>query len=526
MRAARESGKFQAILLHGVTGSGKTEVYIRALREVLEDGGRGLVLVPEISLTPQTVRRFREGLRGAPIAVLHSMLSALERTGQWRDIQEGRARVVIGARSAVFAPLPDLRLIVVDEEHDASYKQESSPRYHARDVAVVRARLLGVPVVLGSATPSLESAHNCRTGKYQLVELQRRATSHDLPHVTVVPLDGAFYRSDGSGLVSAQLDHMIRSRLEKREQILIFLNRRGFATYLHCIRCGWVFKCDHCDVTMTFHRRSAIACCHLCGFTRPLPPSCPVCRMPGPRKGGAGTEKVVATLARLYPVARVARLDRDTVTSHHALKETLARFARGEQDILVGTQMVAKGHDFPGVSLVGILLADTGLHQPDFRAAERTYQLITQVSGRAGRGDRPGRVIVQTFFPEHYAVELAAKGDWRGFLEKELSLRKEFSYPPFARLAKVVVSGRDEERVRRRAVRIGERLRSGTLAGVQVLGPGRSPIARIHKRHRMQLLLKSGRAAALHDLLRACERDFRTPKGVDVQVDVDPQSLL
>jgi primosomal protein N' (replication factor Y) len=525
LRTALASHEFRPILLHGVTGSGKTEVYLRALREVIARGGRGLVLVPEISLTPQTVQRFREGLAGQPVAVLHSMLSPAERTGQWRDIQEGKAKLIIGARSAAFAPIPKLGLIIVDEEHESSYKQESSPRYHGRDVAVVRARLLSIPIVLGSATPSLESAYNVRTGKYRLIELTRRATAHDLPSVTIVPLESKFYASDGSGLVSAQLDYHIRRTLGADEQALIFLNRRGFATYLHCVRCGFVLRCRDCDVTLTFHRGVNIARCHYCGFTSELPESCPDCKMPGPRKSGVGTEKVVAALEKRYPTARIARLDRDTATTHDALKSTLSKFAAGTYNVLVGTQMIAKGHDFPGVSLVGILLADVGLHVPDFRAAERTYQLITQVAGRAGRGERPGRVIVQTFFPEHFAIRCATEGNYHGFVDRELEVRRSFQYPPFGRLVKVMISGTDEEKVREEASRIAESLKRAAPPECRILGAVASPVSRIQTRYRMQILLKAKLSTTLHDLLAKCEKDLASKRGVDVTVDIDPQNL-
>ncbi|MBN1442013.1 MAG: primosomal protein N' [Planctomycetes bacterium] len=526
LRRAREARAFRAILLHGITGSGKTEIYLRVLRDVLEAGGRGLVLVPEISLTPQTVMRFRQGLPAASIAVLHSMLSPAERTGQWREIQEGKARLVIGARSAVFAPIPDLRLIIVDEEHESSYKQESSPRYHARDVAVVRGRMLSIPVVLGSATPSLESTHNARNGKYELVELPSRATPHDLPAVVISPLDGSFYRSDGSGLVTDQLDYLIRRQLQDREQMLIYLNRRGFATYLHCVRCGFVMKCDQCDVTLTFHRGENIARCHYCGLGREIPAACPECLMPGPRKSGVGTERVFDALKKRYPEARIARLDRDVITTHRKLRTTLAGFARGDYDMLVGTQMLAKGHDFPRVSLVGILLADTGLSFPDFRAAERTFQLITQMAGRAGRGAKRGRVIVQTFFPDHYAVRCAASADYRGFCNQELERRRPLGYPPFGRLVKIVLASEDEEKLKKEAARIGRRLRESAAEGCQVLGPAPSPIAKIQNRHRKQILLKAKKAAPLQALLRACEKDLASRRSVDVAVDVDPQSMM
>ncbi|MEM7232465.1 MAG: primosomal protein N' [Planctomycetota bacterium] len=520
------SGEFRPQLLHGITGSGKTEVYIHALQHVIDSGKRGLVMVPEIALTPQTVRRFREGLPHVRTAILHSMLSSNERTGQWKEIQEGKAQLIIGARSAAFAPIPNLGLIVVDEEHEPSYKQESAPKYNGRDVAVVRAQLLSIPVVLGSATPSLESMQNAKSGKYELIELRERATSHDLPNVSIVPLEKDFYRSDGGGLVGRQLDYQIKKRLKNREQVLIFLNRRGFATYLHCTRCGFVLKCKNCDVTMTFHRKESTVRCHYCGFMHPVPDNCPDCGMPGPRKSGAGTEKVVEALSKKYPDARIGRLDRDAVTTHSSLKETLSRFAAKELDMLVGTQMIAKGHDFPGVSLVGILLADSGLHLPDFRAAERTFQLLTQVAGRAGRGDRPGQVIVQTFFPDHYAIRFSADGNYSSFADKELGMRKTFGYPPFGRLAKVVVSGTDEEKVRKESVALGEELQSKKGEGVQVLGPVPSPIARIQTRHRMQVLIKASKSSAIHTLLDEALPQSTSRRGADISVDIDPQSLL
>jgi primosomal protein N' (replication factor Y) (superfamily II helicase) len=522
--AALRAGGFAPFLLHGVTGSGKTEVYIRALREAVEAGKGGLVLVPEIALTPQTVSRFRAAFPGERVAVLHSMLSERDRAVMWREIQDGTARVAIGARSAVFAPFPRLGVIIVDEEHEPSYKQESSPRYHARDVAVVRARLLGIPVVLGSATPSLESFSNAREGKYRLLSLPRRVTPHDLPVVTVVELGPEFYRPDGSGLISDPLDRMIRARLAAREQVLLFLNRRGFATFIHCLRCGFVKKCSECDVALTFHRQKGTALCHLCNRAEAVPEGCPECGAPGIRRSGAGTERILADLARRYPEARTARLDSDVAGGHHAMRSILDRFAGGAIDILVGTQMVAKGLDFPGVSLVGIICADTGLHFPDFRAAERTFQLVTQVAGRAGRGDRLGRVVVQTFSPRHYALKLAVAGDFEAFFETELIHRKALGYPPAGRVAKVVAHGPDQALVREAAAAAGEALRGAGVAGVTVLGPAEAPIARIQGRWRFQLLLKSRSAQALKTALAALPA--RRPRGVEMTVDVDPQALL
>jgi len=423
---------------------------------------------------------------------------------------------------AVFAPLARLGIIIVDEEHEPSYKQDSSPRYHARDVAVMRARLLSIPVVLGSATPSLESYHNAQSGKYRLLELPRRVTPHDLPSMSVVELGTDFYRPDGQGLFTDTLDRLIRSRLSSGEQVLLFLNRRGFATYLHCLRCRFVLKCSECDLALTFHRQSGTAHCHLCDARRAVPENCPECGMPGIRRSGAGTERIMAELARRFPEARTARLDSDAVSGHRALQAILDRFGRGEIDILVGTQMIAKGHDFPRVSLVGIICADTGLHLPDFRAAERTFQLLTQVAGRAGRGDRPGRVVLQTFFPGHYALCHATKGDYAAFYREEIGHRRLLGYPPFGRAARVLVQGEDETRSRQGAAVAAEALRAAKTA--QVLGPAPAPIARIQGRYRFQILLKGKDSSGIRNALAALPQ--RPPPRCDMLVDVDPQSLL
>jgi primosomal protein N' (replication factor Y) len=525
VRDAIRSGTFRTVLLHGVTGSGKTEVYLRALREVLAGGKRGLVLVPEISLTPQVVLRFREGLSGESVAVLHSRLTPSERAAEWREIQRGSAKLIIGARSAVFAPIPDLSLIVVDEEHDGSYKQESSPRYHGRDVAVMRARMLGITAVLGSATPSLESCRNARAGKYRLVVLPRRVTSHDLPVVTIVPLGPEYYRLDGSGLITVELDRLVRAGLQRKEQALFFLNRRGFATFLHCTRCGFVLKCGECDITLTFHRSENAARCHYCGGTRTPPVSCPECGFSALRRAGVGTEKIAAEIARRYPEARVARLDRDTAGSQRSMLDTLGQFARGEHDILVGTQMVAKGHDFPGVTLVGIINADTGLHFPDFRSAERTFQLVTQVAGRAGRGERPGRVVIQTFFPEHFAIVRAARGEYGEFAREELEHRRALGYPPFGRIVKILFQGTDPERVAAEAARAAALLREDAR-DARVLGAVPAPITRIQGKHRFQILLKSASSTRLHALIERLEAALPERAGVERSIDVDPQSML
>ncbi len=522
IEGAVAAGGFAPFLLHGVTGSGKTEIYIRAIRKAVALGGSALVLVPEIALTPQTVRRFRAALPDEKVAVLHSMLTPRERAAQWRNIQEGKARAAIGARSAVFAPLSGLRVIVVDEEHDSSYKQDTSPRYSGRDAAVMRAQLLEIPVILGSATPSLESYQNALSGKYRLLTLPRRVTRHDLPRVLVVELGPDFYRPDGGGLISDRLHQLMRVRLERHEQVLLFLNRRGFATFIHCLRCRYVHKCADCDQALTYHRQSGTVRCHLCDSATGLPDRCPECGMPGLRRSGAGTERIIEELARRFPDARTARLDSDVVTGHRSLQSVLDRYGRGEIDILVGTQMIAKGLDFPGVSLVGIICADTSLHFPDFRASERTFQLITQVSGRAGRGDREGRVVVQTFFPDHYALRRATAGDYAGFFEEESRHRRLLGYPPFGRVAKVLAQDEEEDKARAAAAAAAAALRSA--AGVRVLGPAPAPIARIQSRFRFQILLKAAGPTALHEALSALPS--KAPGGSELIVDVDPQSLL
>ena len=551
LESSLDVGEFKTWLLYGVSGSGKTEVYLRALRRVLDKGGRGLVLVPEISLTPQTVLRFKQALPDRQVAVLHSMLSPNERTSQWRNIQEGKADLVIGARSAIFAPIPDLGLIVVDEEHESSYKQDSSPRYHARDIAVMRGKLLGANVILGSATPSLESLHNTHQGKYGLLELPERATTYGLPRVSVVQLDGSFYRSDGSGLISRELDRMVRKELARGAQSILFLNRRGFTTYVQCSQCGYVLSCDECDVSLTYHREDKLMRCHYCDMKEMVPSSCPDCRSTQLRHSGVGTEKVVDEISRRFPEARVLRLDRDTTRNHQLLRQALGSFSRGEYDILVGTQMVAKGLDFPGVNLVGILLADTGLHFPDFRAAERTWQLLTQVAGRAGRGDEQGLAIIQTFSPDHYAIQSAARGENEEFCRKELEYRRTLGYPPFGRLVKILLSGKVEANVREEAVRIGEILRQAASPGgseaaqgsdglsdlkktgagslesrPRILGPAPAPLNRLQGKFRIQILIKSPTSAVNQRLLERVKDRLKPRRGVDLVLDVDPQSML
>src|SRR5213592_1911660 len=432
------------ILLHGVTGSGKTEIYLQAIRATLDRGCTAIVLVPEISLTPQTVERFKGRFAYVPdaVAVLHSHLSEGERHDEWHKIHAGRARIAIGARSAVFAPLKDLGLIVVDEEHETTYKQEEAPRYHARDLAVVRGKIEKCVVVLGSATPSLESYHNAGTGQYRLLTLTQRVDEKQMPLIRIVDLRQERRKEKKAAILSERLSRAIADRLEKREQTILFLNRRGFSTSLLCSNCGEARNCPNCSVALTFHRHPAVAgrlSCHLCGHTAAVPKKCPACGQDALIYHGFGTEKVEATVSQIFPKAAVRRMDADSMTRKEAYRETLRSLRTANIDIHVRQQRIAKGLHFPNVTLVGIINADLALHLPDFRAAERTFQLLTQVAGRAGRGQTPGKVILQTYFQDHYAVQYAAAHDFAGFYDKELRFRSWMHYPPYSALANVLV---------------------------------------------------------------------------------------
>ncbi len=520
-------------LLHGITGSGKTEIYLQAMAEALALGGGAIVLVPEISLTPQTVERFRARFSavssGERVAVLHSNLSEGERHDEWHAIRDGRARIVIGARSAVFAPVRNLRLIVVDEEHEHSYKQEESPRYHARDVAVMRGKLEGCVVLLGSATPSLESYRNAQLGRYQLLELTRRATEFCLPVVRVVDMRmQASAKRSGSGIISQPLREAILSRLEKREQTILFLNRRGYATSLVCERCGRVEECPNCSVALTFHRSADRLLCHICGHAAKAPAKCliPECGNPAIRFSGLGTERVEEVLGVCFPKATIRRMDSDTLRRKNEFREILAAFRVGKIDILLGTQMIAKGLDFPNVTLVGIINADLGLHLPDFRAGERTFQLLTQVAGRAGRGDVEGEVVVQSFTPFHPAIQFARRHDFQGFYEQEIEFRRQLDYPPFARIALVTVKGRNEEKVRFCADKVAQELirRTPSLT-VRFSGPAPAPLTRAETFYRFQIMLRTPHMTRLTAKLARFEEEFPLPEGVDFSLDVDPVNL-
>lgn len=530
IRLLLERDAFGCVLVNGVTGSGKTELYLRAIQAVVERGGQAIVLVPEIALTPQTIRRFRR--RFAEVAVLHSHLTDVERHREWRDIRSGRAQVIVGARSAVFAPARDLRLIVIDEEHETSFKQDTAPRYHARDVAMMRAHLLGVPVILGSATPSLESKHNCTAlDHYQEARLSKRVMGRPMPPVEIVDLKHTVAERKGFHALGLALEDAIREALGNQQQVILFLNRRGFSTYVFCPSCGYVHRCVDCDVTMTFHRAENLCRCHYCDRMTEAPETCPACSRAGLNYFGLGTERLEDEVRSKFELARVARMDSDTMRVRGSHNKVLAAMRDREVDILIGTQMIAKGLDFPNVTLVGVVNADVALNLPDFRAAERTFQLISQVAGRAGRGPKGGRIIVQTFDPEHPAVVHAAAHGYEAFVAGEMDHRRKFGYPPFVRVARIVVRGDDEAAVKTRVDELAGRVRDIvpeiTPGPVHLLGPAPCPITRINRQWRHQLLIKAPQARsmiALFDRLR----DGLSGQGSEltISVDVDPVSTL
>jgi primosomal protein N' (replication factor Y) len=516
------------ILLHGVTGSGKTEVYLQAARAALDLGKTVLVLVPEISLTPQTVRRFRARFAGIQeqVAVLHSNLSQGERFDEWHRIRKGVARIVIGARSAVFAPLPDLGLILVDEEHENSYKQDQIPRYHGRDVAVLRAHLEGCTIVLGSATPSLESFQNTLTGKYQLVRLAKRADGQSLPLIRILDmrLESKKHKG-GMAILSDRLRSALEQRIAKNEQSILFLNRRGFARSLQCPSCGHVCMCPHCAVALTYHREDERLCCHVCGHQAVVPRKCPECRDPAIALQGFGTQKVEEVLAKVLPAAKIARIDADAMRKKNALRDLLNAFQARKIDVLIGTQMIAKGLHFPNVTLVGILNADIGLHVPDFRAGERTFQLLTQVAGRAGRGELEGEVIVQTFTPHSPSVQFARHHDFDGFAEQELEFRRQFGYPPFAHCAVLTSRSTHERRAEFTLQTLFRRLGENCPKGIILGEPMPSPLVRSHGQFRFQLMLRSQHARPMTRHVQQVLQKTTLPEDVTVVFDMDAWSF-
>ena len=516
------------ILLHGVTGSGKTEIYLQAIRAALERGRSAIVLVPEISLTPQTVERFKGRFAEAQdaVAVLHSHLSEGERHDEWHKIHSGRARIVIGPRSAVFAPLKNLGLIVVDEEHENTYKQEEAPRYHARDVAVVRARIEKCVVVLGSATPSLESYYNAARGKYRLATLTQRIDEKQMPLMRIVDLRQERRKEKAAAILSEKLRAAIADRLEKREQTILFLNRRGFSTSLLCSNCGEARNCPNCSVALTFHRHVARLSCHLCGHTAAVPKKCPACGKDALIYAGFGTEKVESTVAQIFPKATVRRMDADSMTRKEAYRDALRNFRTGKIDILVGTQMIAKGLHFPNVTLVGIINADLALHLPDFRAGERTFQLLTQVAGRAGRGETPGEVFVQTYTPFSPSIQFARHHDFAGYFQQELEFRERCDFPPFKHAILITVRSAHDARAKFSAETLARRLKE-TLGPEFILGnPAPAPLEKLQGQFRFHILIRGEAIMRLSRLVRETLDKLPFPEDVTVTVDVDPYQLL
>ena len=513
-------------LLHGVTGSGKTEIYLQAIDMVLEQGRSAIMLVPEISLTPQTVERFKMRFAASrhEVAVLHSHLSEGERHDEWHRIRTGQARIVIGARSAVFAPVEDLGLIVVDEEHEPSYKQEEAPRYHGRDIAVLRGHLEKCAVLLGSATPSLESFHNAKQGKYELLNIRARVDDKKLPFIRII--DMRMESKKHGALISSRLYTALEERIARREQSILFLNRRGFSTSLLCEKCGHVCQCQNCSVSLTFHRAANRVVCHICGYVALAPTKCPECKESGIRHQGSGTERIEDAVQKLFPKAVVRRLDSDVVQRKDAFKETLADFRTGKIDVLVGTQMIAKGLHFPNVTLVGIINADMGLHIPDFRAGERTFQLLTQVAGRAGRGDVEGEVFVQSHTPFTPAIQFSRHHDFQGFWEQEIDFRRQWQYPPFTHLMVIALRSKHQARGELSMQTLAKRLSEGLPEGVTLGEPAPAPLEKSHGQFRFHLMLRTKSILRLTAHVRAVLEKLTFPEEVFVSVDVDAYQLM
>jgi primosomal protein N' (replication factor Y) len=519
--------RFSGTLLHGITGSGKTAVYLSAMRAVLEAGRSAILLVPEIGLTPAVAADLHQ-LFGDGVAILHSGLSDKERAEQWHRIKRGEARMVVGTRSAVFAPVTDLALVIVDEEQDPSYKQEEMPRYHARDVAVMRAKMANAAAVLGSATPSLESYFNAKKGKYRLLEMPDRVEKRPLPEVEIIDMRQEFQETGSEQVISRKLAEEIKERLERKEQVMVLLNRRGYSPVVLCRTCGKTLECKNCAIAMTHHKQSRRMECHYCGYTAPVPKACVHCGSEYVYFLGTGSEKLEELLHGMFPQARIGRLDRDTVCGREDFERALNALNEGELDLLVGTQMIAKGHDVHGVTLVGVVGADMALGFPDFRAAERTFQLLTQVEGRAGRGNTPGKVVLQTYFPDHYAVQYAAQHDFVGFYEKELRFRSWMHYPPYSALANVLVRSDKLDEALRWSGILGKWFETTRHEGIRVLGPAAAPILRLKRDYRYHFVVKSASREKLNTLLRtmlAYAAKEKIPRS-QVIVDVDAVWLM
>jgi len=519
---------YGALLLHGVTGSGKTEIYIRAMHAALTRGRSAMMLVPEIALTPVFSRRLRSHF-GDHVAIFHSSLQRGERFDEWTRVRNGEARVVIGTRSAVFAPVQNLGLIVVDEEHESTYRQQESPYYNARDTAIMRAQKESATVVLGSATPSLESFHNARSGKYRLLTLPERIAARPMAAARIIDMRNVFLRHGKPRVFSDELLDAIQQTHDRGEQSIILLNRRGYSSFILCRSCGETIQCPNCDVTLTYHRSERVIICHYCNHRQAVPKVCPACGKKYIYYVGEGTEQLEELLTQLFPALRVARIDRDTTARRRVFEQSLADFSAGKIDTLVGTQMLAKGHDFPNVTLVGVVSVDAGLALPDFRSAERTFQLITQVAGRAGRGDRPGQVLIQTYHPYHYALRHACAQDYEGFYNEEIHYRQNHSYPPFVALASVLVHGPDLGRVRNDSLELRKQLDAANeQRKCRVLGPAPAPLSRLKGEHRFQLLLKSRSRRHLREVADAALKSV-AENGVSlrsVNLEIDPVSIM
>ncbi len=521
--ASLDKNEFEVFLLHGITSSGKTEVYLQAIDWTLKKSKSAIVLVPEISLTPQTIERFVARF-GDRVAVIHSALTGSRRFAEWKKIKDGSASIVVGARSAIFSPVKNLGLIIVDEEHETSYKQDDVPRYHARDVACARAKFNSCPLVLGSATPSLETYYNAKRGVYKLLELTRRIDEVPLPKVKIVDMRMELATRKKIAIFSRVLLDAIDKTLKAGSQAMIFLNRRGFSTFINCKRCGLVVKCKRCDAVMVYHFDEQRLICHYCNDRQPPPEICPKCKSSYMRYFGLGTEKVESEISRIFPGANIARMDSDTTEKRGSHESILGAFKSGGIDMLIGTQMIAKGLDFPAVTLVGVVSADVSLNVPDFRAGERTFNLLTQVAGRAGRGRELGEVIVQTYAPSHYAILAASKHDYDKFYEEEIKARRELQFPPFVNLVKLTVRARNEERSEAAARDLAQEIKKNAQS-IKLAGPAQAPISRMRGYYRWNILLKGRDRKELCDILRKALSAFRKPSGVLIAVDVDPISM-
>ncbi len=513
----------RVFLLHGITGSGKTEIYLQAMENVLRKGRTGVILVPEISLTPQTVERFVSRF-GGKVAVFHSKMLQSKKFLEWKRIKDGTAKMVVGPRSAVFSPFSDPGIFIVDEEHEPSYKQEDVPRYHAREVAVRRAKMTGAPVILGTATPALESYHKAVTGEYRLVELTQRIEEKKLPRIKLVDMRMDFNTRTGKKIISPVMAEVLIRDIKKNQQALIFQNRRGFSTFVNCSKCGFVLKCKRCDTTMVLHKGADELLCHYCNYRMPPPKICPSCREDSLMYRGTGTQKVETEIKKILPEGRIERMDSDTMSKRGAHARVLKEFKAHGIDVIIGTQMIAKGLDFPKVTLVGVVSADANLNLPDFRSGERTFNLVTQVAGRAGRGDLGGEVIVQTFTPDHYAISFAAKHDYHGFYGREIQTRNELGFPPFVNLIKITLRSKIEQNVIKAAERLADRL-TAKISFIDLIGPAPSPISKLRGFYRWNILIKSKNVEEEVKNLRKILSGFRKGSGVFMAVDVDPMSM-